>query len=253
MDRGLVSVVITAWNVGRYIKECLDSVLGQEYNNLEVVVVEDCSTDNTLEVIRSYDDSRVKLIVNQENVGAGMSRRIGINASTGDWVITVDGDDYLSANFIGDLVEAADKTGADIVNGGITSFVDGMKKSAKGYTFEDKVVEGFDKFKSHQEEDIRFLNNKLVRRTLYDKVEYCGRRFIEDTPTLYKLLWYANKVAYINNYGYWYRQRSYSLIHYTSDADKEKYLMEAVKDIKDFFKDKEGGERVLEELRILEK
>lgn len=246
----MVSIVITAWNVGRYIKECLDSVFHQSYKNLEVVVVEDCSTDNTLEIIESFSDPRLKLIRNKENVGAGMSRRIGITASTGDWVITVDGDDYLSPNFIEDLVDATEKTGADIVNGGINVFVDGMKNRMQRYTFDNKVVEGLDKYKSHLEEDIRFLNNKIVRRSLYNIVEYCGRRFIEDTPTLYKLLYYANKVAYINNYGYWYRQRSYSLMHYTSYDDRKRYLNEAKKDMKEFFSDKKDGETILKLLKV---
>ena len=90
-----VSVITTVYNVGDYLKTCIDSILNQTLQDIELILVNDCSTDNSLEVINSYNDSRIKLINNKENVGCGMSRQIGIDKAIGEYTMFVDGDDYI--------------------------------------------------------------------------------------------------------------------------------------------------------------
>ena len=105
MEQSLkVSIVTTAYNVEEYIKKCLDSVLGQTYKNIEVIVVNDCSIDNTSDILKSFNDERLKVINHKRNMGAGQARKTGIEASTGDYVITIDGDD---AKDFDDAVEQA--------------------------------------------------------------------------------------------------------------------------------------------------
>ena len=139
-----ISIVITAYNVGNFIERAVKSVLSQTYKDIEVVIVEDCSTDNTKDIIEQLakEDDRIKIVYHEENKGAGWGRRDGINACTGDYFITVDGDDWLDADFIESLVKRAEETGADVVSGGITCNKEGGYWEATCYG--DVICEGED-------------------------------------------------------------------------------------------------------------
>lgn len=217
-----ISVIITAYNVDKFIERAVKSVLSQTYKNIEVVIVEDCSTDNTKDIIEQLakEDDRIKIIYHEENKGAGWGRRDGIEASTGDYFITVDGDDWLDEDFIESLVKRAEETEADIVSGGITVNKDEGYWEATCYG--DVICENNDRILKFWGEKIVFMNNKIIKKELGLKVPYCTRRFIEDTPTIIPILWYANKVAYVSNVGYHYRMQNNSLTH---QADPFKYAL----------------------------
>ncbi|MFZ2096175.1 MAG: glycosyltransferase family A protein, partial [Anaerolineales bacterium] len=87
------SVIIPAYNNAEFLVEAIQSVLDQSYPNFEIVVVNDASPDNTPEVVRQFRDSRIKYIVHGENQGLSAARNTGINASEGDWIALLDGDD----------------------------------------------------------------------------------------------------------------------------------------------------------------
>lgn len=236
-----VSVVITAYNVEKYIKKAINSVLNQTYKNIEIVVVEDCSTDNTLKFIKGLQKSDlafpINLVQHKENVGAGLSRRDGIKASTGDFIMLLDADDWLNKDYIEHLVDKQKETDADIVGGGITYCYEDTDKF-KTETFGTTVSEGFQKFTDYNDGKIVFLNNKIVRSTMYDTVEYCDRRYVEDTPIIMKLLYNANKVAYVNEAGYNYLQRNGSLCHDSSRWKHNLFCALCCAELIEWFKDK---------------
>lgn len=208
-----VSIIVTAYNVAAYVEQALESCLTQTHRDLEIIVVEDASTDRTAERVADMarKDSRLRVIRNAENVGAGASRRIGLRAATGEYTLLLDGDDYLDATFVAALVAGAEATGADIVSGGITVLhPDGAwDKTCYG----DTVTEGMEKVTKFWGERVVFMNNKLIRRTLHERVPYCERRFVEDTPTIIPQLYLANRVAYVSHTGYHYRMNPESLTH----------------------------------------
>ena len=236
-----VSVVITAYNVEKYIKKAINSVLNQTYKNIELIVVEDCSTDNTLKFIKGLQKSDlafpINLVQHKENVGAGLSRRDGIKASTGDFIMLLDADDWLNKDYIEHLVDKQKETDADIVGGGITYCYEDTDKF-KTETFGTTVSEGFQKFMDYNDGKIVFLNNKIVRSTMYDTVEYCDRRYVEDTPVIMKLLYNANKVAYVNEAGYNYLQRNGSLCHDSSRWKHNLFCALCCAELIEWFKDK---------------
>lgn len=202
---------MTAYNVGEYIEQAIKSVLAQSYKDLELVVVLDKPTDNTEDVVKSFEDERIKIVEHEVNKGAGEARKAGIEAATGEYIICIDGDDWIADDFIETLVKEAEKTDADVVVGGLT-----IPKDNGGYErvcYGEIVKEGEDKYLGYHQERVPFINNKLIRKSLFDKVPYCTRRFIEDLPTYNKLLYFVGKVAYVNNDGYNYRQRESSLLH----------------------------------------
>lgn len=240
----MISVAMSAYNVGEYIEQAMRSVLASEYKDIELVIVEDCSTDNTLEIAEKIaeEDSRVRIIKQPENRGAGWARRTGIEAAQGEYVITIDSDDWVAPSFIGDLAKRAEETDADIVGGGATVVHDGGIYEKYGYG--TAVTEGDNKVLTFwRTEKVSFMNNKLIRKSLHEKYPYCTRRFIEDVPTINPLLQLANKVAYADNDGYFYRQRATSLIHDTNPLRDVLYRFLAFQDIIDFF-EKENKEMI---------
>lgn len=233
-----VSVVITAYNLASCIGKCLGSVLAQTHKDMEVIVVDDASDDITLHVVDEYipGDDRVRIISHKKNIGAGWARRNGIEAATGDYVITVDGDDWLSPDFIEKLTKNAEETGADIVSGGITLvYPDGYERIER---FPVKQSKDFEKFMDYRNQRIVFLNNKLVRRSMYDIVPYCTRRYCEDTPVIFPLLYYANMVSYVDTQGYYYLQHPGSLCSKTSPFEQALFKALCSKDCIKFFADK---------------
>lgn len=243
-----ISIVITAYNVGEFIERAVRSALSQTYKNIEVIIVEDCSTDNTKDIINDLvqQDDRIKVIYHDKNMGAGWGRRNGISAVTGDYFITVDGDDWLEPDFIESLVERAKETNADVVSGGIT--INRKKGYWESTCYGDIISEGDDKLLRFWEEKIIFMNNKIIRKELHDKVPYCTRRFIEDTPTIVPMLWYANKVAYVGNTGYHYRMQEASLTHTASPFKCALYRSLCALDIIEFFKKNDPA--MIEKLQI---
>ncbi|MEE3349561.1 MAG: glycosyltransferase family A protein [Candidatus Gastranaerophilaceae bacterium] len=107
----LVSVIMPVYNKEEYIEKCLDSAINQTYKNIEIICVNDCSTDKSLEILEKYaqKDSRIKIINNETRQRAGISRNIGIENSTGEYVFFLDSDDYIEKNCIESLTEYTQK------------------------------------------------------------------------------------------------------------------------------------------------
>ena len=97
MNNPLISVIIPVYNVEEYLRQCLDSVIDQSYRNLEIICVDDCSTDNSLNILKEYEkkDSRIKVLQNEKNIGVGLTRNNGFEVATGEYIHYFDPDDWL--------------------------------------------------------------------------------------------------------------------------------------------------------------
>ena len=230
-----VSVIMSAYNTEKFIGRAIDSVLNQDYPEIELVIVEDKSTDKTLDVIKEKmtNHPNIVLVEHKVNKGAGWSRYDGIKVATGEYTTFLDSDDYLSKDAISTMMKAAKETGADIVSPGYTSVEEGKEDDVK--IPKKQVLEGNAKFAIDPSDTLRFLNPALVRATLWNKVEYSKRRFVEDSPTLIKLLYHANKRAVIDYAGYHYYQNSNSLTHTSSDFRTHLYSVLCTLDTVDVF------------------
>lgn len=231
-----ISIVTTVYNIEKYIKRCLDSLISQTYKNIEIIVVNDCSTDASMDIVKSYKDERIIIIEHKENLGAGWARRTGIEAATGDYVITIDGDDWISPDFIEKLAENAKETNADIVSGGITIvYSDGYQEVKK---FPVKCSVGMEKFRDYANQRIVFLNNKLIKRSMYETTPYSTRRYCEDTPVIIPLLYYCNMVSYVDTQGYFYLQHDNSLCKRVNEFEQALYKALCNAECREFFADK---------------
>ena len=97
-DYGLVSIIMPNYNSAKFIKDTIDSVVAQTYQNWELIIVDDCSSDDSLKIIQQYEDSRIRVIKNTVNSGAAISRNNAIEAANGRWIAFLDSDDLWEQN-----------------------------------------------------------------------------------------------------------------------------------------------------------
>ena len=218
MFNDLISVIVTVYNKGRFLKKCIDSIENNSYKNFELIIVEDCSTDNSMEVINGliseYPD--IQLIKNPINMGAGISRDIGVKHSKGKWISFIDADDSIKSDFYETYLQRVEDEDVeiDIVFGGCNVSFEESPKRYKLYQRENKLYIGTDEcIINLVEMGFHYLPISLIRRKLFEGIEYCHSRFIEDTPTSYLLLSNANNILTIDYSGYNYLQVKSSLMH----------------------------------------
>lgn len=123
-----ISVVIPVYNVEKYIRRCLDSVIHQSYGDYEVICIDDCSPDDSENVLVEFEakyPNIIKLYKNESNLGLGLTRERGIQLSKGQYILFIDSDDYISSDYIETYVEGLTEPDIDIVIGGYTRDIDG--------------------------------------------------------------------------------------------------------------------------------
>ena len=117
----LISVIIPIYNAKRYLKQCINSVLSQSFQDFEIILVDDCSTDNSIEICKKYlqtekgEKSSLRLICNKTNQGSGKSRQIGVDSAQGKYLMFVDSDDILERTALATLIDIAEKYQCDVV------------------------------------------------------------------------------------------------------------------------------------------
>ena len=201
-----ISVIIPAFDVEDTIERCIDSVLAQTYPLYEIIVVEDCSTDGTLEKLKKYQGS-IKLIVHDQNKGLGITRCDGISAATGDWLYFLDSDDYIDPDAIKYLVDNAD--GGDIVSGGI----------------ENRPLSGKEAILHYKKCKTTFINNRLIKKSLFELAPHSELRYLEDFDTIPRLIFYAKKCTYAPlNYYHYNTENPASLNATAGDMKRFMYL-----------------------------
>jgi glycosyltransferase involved in cell wall biosynthesis len=235
----MISIILTSYNSEGFIARTLQSVLAQTYKDIEVIIVNDCSMDNTEQVIKNIAsrDSRIRYYRNEINVGAGLSRRRAISEMRGEYMTFLDHDDLLKPDAIETMVNTIQSNDVDVIVQGF------IMVDEEGNVLEERIpkksiFEGFDKFKKKEVDVMRFMNPMLIKSSLWNKVQYSHRRFIEDTQTLVQILWYVNKVMTIPYAGYYYVQKDTSLCHTAKRIKYEIAKALCIKDIMFFFRDK---------------
>ncbi len=232
-----VSVIIPAYNVSNYIGECIDSILSQSYSNLEVIIVDDGSTDNTAEICKAFKDSRIRYF-KKENGGVSSARNYGLDCVQGACVLFVDSDDFLEKNMIEVLVDKMVKSNSDIsVCGAYKYYSDGRKienQQTQSEIILDKLtsikwIYDFDHYGSG-------LWNKLFRVEVLKDIRFPIGKVAEDYSVMYKVFYRANKIIYDSIPLYNYRQRQSSL---TKRKKTSFDVLEAIENYVEFSREKE--------------
>ena len=115
----MISIIIPVYNVSKYLRACLDSVINQTYKDLEIICINDGSTDDSLEILKEYanKDNRI-IIIDKKNAGVSAARNDGIDRAGGEYLFCIDSDDYIDNDYLETYVRAIEKEDYDIVVGG---------------------------------------------------------------------------------------------------------------------------------------
>ena len=217
MENVKVTVVIPIYNVEEYLVECLESVINQTYQNLEIICVEDKSTDNSLDILYQYveRDSRIQLFCNAENKGLAYSRNVGLNIAKGEYVLFVDSDDYITEDLITMCIQNVDDN--DIVCFNYVQFDDihGYQTPHR-YKMEDGKYEGKSYFvESVMNDSIVFSAwSKFYRRAFLDNndIRFCDGLLYEDILFSFTCFLKASGIYSLSKQAYWYRIRYDSIM-----------------------------------------
>ena len=232
----MVSVIVPVYKVEDYIRECIDSILAQTYPYFELILVDDGSPDNCGRICDDYakGDNRIK-VVHKVNGGISSARNAGLEVAKGEWIMHVDGDDWIEPDMIESLIQAAQVTGADLV------FGDFMKYGPSA---------GYNKLPTWSSDKKKSMTNyiayvmttiwgSIAKRSLYadhslkspEGISYC-----EDFHLIVRLCHFAKKVVNVHRPFYHYRYRPTSIMSNMSrktEADEQWAYQDTIR----FFKE----------------
>lgn len=214
MNQPLVSVIVPCYNVEQYLPKCIDSILNQTYQNLEVWLVDDGSPDRCGEICDEYakKDARIK-VIHKKNGGLADARNVALDVMTGEYVVCVDSDDYISPTHIEGLYFLIEKYGADVSVNTFCSFYEGSSPNPSPKSAKDWVLDGLHatEMMFYQENFDNTAWGKMYKASLFDGIRYPKGLLFEDLPTTYRLLLKANKVVFNDEQSYFYLLRSNSI------------------------------------------
>ncbi len=216
----MVSVIVPVYNVEQYLSECLESLISQTYTNIEIIVVNDGSTDKSENIIKSFQEKFKNIIyIYQENKGVSEARNIGLKNSKGDYVLFVDSDDYIDIYMIEKMYSNANKYDADVVICGHTKFYEEnyAKKQIVNYNLDENCIyDGEQVLNLLLSSKVKgFLTAKLFKRSRLVESNFFlePNRYIEDWFPLIKQIKESRVITFINEALYYYRQRNGSTLH----------------------------------------
>ena len=202
----LITVIVTIYNREKYLKECLDSVKNQTHTNFECIMVDDGSTDGSIDIAKAYSiiDDRFKLI-QSEHVGFSAVKNIGLDNAKGSYIIFLDSDDVVYPCWLELLYEAIINTGADISTCYYDEYVEGKQQRLEEHNSEYYQTNPFYiaeySFLKMNLIYHRFCScylwNKLVKKEIYDNIRFKDQIALSDISEIYKIVDMANKVVQI--------------------------------------------------------
>ena len=208
----MVSVIVPIYNVEEYLEECLESIRNQTYTNIEVILVNDGSTDGSIEICERFcqQDNRFKLVT-QENQGLSAARNRGVKESIGEYIMFVDSDDVVKENIV-EVLFFYMNSDVDIVECQITRCKDELvENKPTSIMFKGESTEAI--LKSIEFKEVKFCAfTKLYRRELVEKVPFLEGYIYEDVYTGMKYLKYIRKMVAVDLKGYYYRVRPNSIM-----------------------------------------
>lgn len=215
----LISFIVPVYNVEKYLKDCLDSLLIQTYPNYEIVIVDDASTDGSAVIAREYADrnGRIRVVAHERNRGLAAARNTGISAARGVYIAFVDSDDYVSSSYLSDLYANAVSNDADISVCGrylVFETLSGVKLVSDAQkAFACRPLnnhEGLRALNSYQAFDMSMCS-KLIKRELFSGVSFPEGKLCEDYFTCHQVIYKALHLYYDPTPLYYYRQRPGSI------------------------------------------
>lgn len=210
-----ISVIIPIFNVQKYLHDCLTSIIDQSYSNLEIILIDDGSTDGSLAICQNYQqqDSRIH-VFHQNNLGTGSARNYGIHIASGKYIMFVDADDFIGPDHIKHLYQQIHEYKSDIA----CSLLYRMNSQCTYYFFVNHSQDSFNGVYTPQQWVRLELTKppyytylaswaKLYKRSLFKNINFPNNSFAEDAATVWKLYLTAKRISFCNIGDYCYRIR----------------------------------------------
>lgn len=231
-----VSVVVAAYNVENFIEKCLEPIQAQTYENIEIIIVDDGSTDGTVKFCDEFCETEPRArVIHQKNKGLSEARNTGIRESTSEYITFVDGDDIVSNDYVKKLLTALIENDADIAVSGFT-----MVPSNKSERPKKEVISGENaaiKLLTELENYQIVSWNKIYKKSLFIDIKFPAGKKHEDSLTTYKLFAVSRKVAFISDSLYYYVKRDDSIMSSEKLKDHLDSKLYAANEAKKYFKD----------------
>lgn len=211
----LISIIVPCYKVEKYLSKCIESVIAQTYQNLEIILVDDGSPDNCGKICDEYadKDSRIK-VIHKPNGGLSDARNVALDVAKGDYITFIDSDDTVSADHVETLYRLVEKYQCKLSVGQWQMYKEGtpliVKQSKKKEILYNSPKEAVTAM-YYQEEFDNAACVKLYHRSIFDGIRFPKGLVFEDDYTVYRLLFKSDKVAYSNHITYHYLLRADSI------------------------------------------
>ncbi len=221
----LVSVIIPVYNTSLYLRGCLDSVISQTYHNLEVILVDDGSSDGSGEICEEYKKDKRVTVFHQSNAGQAAARNHALQYANGMYIVYIDSDDYVSENHIADMVSAAKKYNSDLVQCSMKKYRGELyEQGSGGDTCGERIsvytaAEALKEF-CYQRKFSPSPCAKLMKKDLMCGLDFPINMGYEDFAVMYKVFGRAKRITFLPQVSYYYRQHTASTMH-TGFSDKK--------------------------------
>ena len=217
-----VSIIIPVYNVENYLEECLSSALNQTLKDIEVIAVNDGSTDNSLNILNKYNNNPILNIISQTNKGLSEARNTGLKYATGEYIMFLDSDDFIDLDMCEKLYNKAKSLNCSLVICDMLKYWNEKKTQPYNYlsTNENQIYNKEEVYKMilSQELGCQVVNKLYLKRYL----EHCyfePNIYYEDLIFTFKAIAHHNQIAFINQAMYKYRMRTDSIV-YTPSSNK---------------------------------
>lgn len=242
MNNPLVSIIVPVYNVEKYLKKCIQSIINQTYKNLEIILVDDGSSDNSGKICDEFaqKDNRIK-VIHKTNGGLSDARNAGLDVMSGEWVSFIDSDDFVSPYYIENLYYLAFLNGSDIAINSYKRF----KDKSEDFIFKKITDEDILVYDSRQAiENMLYVKNftvsaacKIFKKKLFFETRFPKGKIYEDLYTIPLVISKTDKVVFCDIKDYFYLQRDDSI---TEEIKEENFMIfDVISKLESKFDDKD--------------
>ena len=239
-----ISVIIPVYNSEKHLNKCLNSIINQTFKNIEIILVDDGSQDNSLQIIKDYSERYTNIVyLSKENEGQAIARNIGINMAGGEFICFVDSDDYIDKEMLEKLYNSAIKNNSDIV------ICDYIEEYPKKNIYKKSLFIDADSIKRSYITSVAGPCSKIIKTSLFkeNKLKFLENNIYEDLAMIPALALYTDNISYCEEYLYHYVIRENS----TMQQLKYNSTIESIFNVMECLYNKFGGYDYKDELEFL--
>lgn len=243
----LVSIIIPVYNVEKYLERCILSVINQTYSNLEIILVNDGSTDNSAKLCDELAKKDVRIrVIHKENGGLSDARNVALDAIHGEWVSFIDSDDWVDEKYVDILLKSALKNNAQISVALYKNVKNSENPKKENYKEQIKVLNNKEGIKNllYQKYYTTSACCKIYAAKLWNDIRFPKGKLYEDVITIYEIFKKADKTVFVNRHIYFYFQRNGSIVRNNFSIQKMDYIahcQEILNDVIESYPDLKNG------------